>query len=166
MKNQHEFDSPNFDDKAENEQMIAQLKPELNIPSNQSWSSPRRTLQITAIILIVSFLAHMNVGHPNWNFFDYMGGAIATAIASLVISSLIVGLRLLFSDFRLNSNKGASYDFLTALAIPMIITSPILLVNQYRAAEKRATDIIDFERMQKTHESNKEYFDYPRTNHN
>lgn len=103
------------------------------------WSSPRRTLQILVIVVAASFfLGIFDPGgqYPGWNWANYFGFALATGAIAGVGSIVIVFLRLLFTNLRLNPQLRLQ-SFITAMAIPALCIAPLVTLKTLFDLEDR-----------------------------
>jgi hypothetical protein len=114
-----------------------------------SWSSPRRMLQILVIAFFSSFFSLLSIDHPRWNWANCIGGALATVTFSVIIASLLIGLLMLFSDYRPPRFKNKFLAFAGALAIPILVVSPLLIMYQYDSVSRDAENSLEFDRMRR-----------------
>jgi hypothetical protein len=112
-----------------------------------SWSTPRRMLQILVIAFFSSFLVLLSINHPRWNWANCIGCALATIIFAVIIASVFIGLRMLFTDYQPPYTGNKLLAFIGALAIPLLFISPIVIIYQYDFSSRDAEDARELDRM-------------------
>lgn len=101
------------------------------------WSTPRRTLQIIVISVLVSFVTKLNIGYSGSNWAEHLGSGVADGILISGAAALVVLTLMLFTKFRLPTEFSNWKGFLAAMAIPSICVAPLQIWRSYTRLEER-----------------------------
>jgi hypothetical protein len=112
-----------------------------------AFSSPRRLAQVLFLTFVGSIVLQNMIEHPRLNAPLILGAAIATTLLALFGGMVIVFVGMLFTEWRLETNRSKFQSFCSALTVPVIISSAIFLFKQFNSVSKDAEDAREFQRM-------------------